>query len=213
VTPRFQHVFLVGEFLVLFFLLPVGFRFKPFPMPLLPPLWLLAGYCFYQLLKDPGFDRSLLRNERALAPAVPRMLPLFFALASLIGCGVFFLRPEKLFYLVQHTPWLWAAVMVLYPVLSVYPQGIIYRAFLFHRYRDLLRTPRSRVLASAMAFCFGHIIFRNPVAVSLTLVGGLLFAWRYQQSRSLVTSAFEHALYGCWIFTIGLGDLFYRGMG
>lgn len=28
-------------------------------------------------------------------------------------------------------------VMILYPVQSVYPQGIVYRTFVFGRYRDL----------------------------------------------------------------------------
>jgi membrane protease YdiL (CAAX protease family) len=67
------------------------------------------------------------------------------------------------------------------------------------------------ILASAVAFAFVHIIFRNPIAVSFTLVGGLLFAWRYQQTDSLFTSSLEHALYGCLMFTIGLGDYFYKG--
>jgi membrane protease YdiL (CAAX protease family) len=68
------------------------------------------------------------------------------------------------------------------------------------------------ILASAVAFSFAHIVFRNPIAVGFTLIGGLLFAWRYYVSGSLFTSSFEHALYGCWMFTVGLGEFFYRGM-
>jgi CAAX protease family protein len=64
---------------------------------------------------------------------------------------------------------------------------------------------------SAVAFSFAHIIFRNPIAVIFTLIGGLLFAWRYAETGSLFTSSFEDALYGCWMFTIGLGQYFYRG--
>jgi membrane protease YdiL (CAAX protease family) len=101
--------------------------------------------------------------------------------------------------------------MVLYPILSVYPQGIIYRAFFFERYRTLFPNPAVLIMMSAIAFSFAHIIFPNPIAVSFTLVGGLLFAWRYASTGSLFASSFEHALYGCWIFTIGLGDFFYKG--
>jgi uncharacterized protein len=101
--------------------------------------------------------------------------------------------------------------MVLYPVLSVYPQGIIYRAFFFERYRTLFPNSVLLIVASAVAFSFAHIIFRNAIAVIFTLVGGLLFAWRYADTASLFTSSFEHALYGCWMFTIGLGHYFYRG--
>lgn len=67
------------------------------------------------------------------------------------------------------------------------------------------------IVASAAAFAFLHIIFRNWLAVGLTFAGGLLFAARYAGTGSLATSSFEHALYGCWLFTIGLGQYFYHG--
>jgi uncharacterized protein len=37
------------------------------------------------------------------------------------------------------------------------------------------------------------------------------FAWRYAETGWLFTSSFEYALYGCWMFTIGLGQYFYKG--
>ncbi|MEU4707697.1 hypothetical protein AB0G00_14815 [Nocardia salmonicida] len=40
---------------------------------------------------------------------------------------------------------------------------------------------------------------------------GVLFATRYQRTRSLLTTSVEHALYGILMFTIGLGDFFYHG--
>jgi membrane protease YdiL (CAAX protease family) len=67
------------------------------------------------------------------------------------------------------------------------------------------------IAASAAAFAFLHIIFRNWIAVALTFAGGLLFAARYAETDSLFTSSFEHTLYGCWLFTIGLGQYFYHG--
>jgi membrane protease YdiL (CAAX protease family) len=67
------------------------------------------------------------------------------------------------------------------------------------------------IVASAAAFAFLHIIFHNSLAMALTFVGGLLFAARYAQTRSLATSSVEHALYGCWLFTVGLGQFFYHG--
>jgi membrane protease YdiL (CAAX protease family) len=101
--------------------------------------------------------------------------------------------------------------MVAYPVLSVYPQGVLYRAFFFERYVDLFPGKWAMILASAAAFSFLHIIFRNWLAVGLTLAGGVLFALRYQETDSLATSSFEHSLYGCWLFTVGLGQYFYHG--
>jgi hypothetical protein len=45
----------------------------------------------------------------------------------------------------------------------------------------------------------------------LTLIGGWLFARRYQRTRSLLAASVEHALYGVLAFTVGLGALFHHG--
>jgi membrane protease YdiL (CAAX protease family) len=201
----------VAELLILFVALPLALRFKPFPLPPIPALWLGAAYCLFRLRSDSSFDRRLLWSPAGFPSLCGQIVLMFLTAAIGIGLGVYFLQPQTLFAFVRHEPWFWGLVMVLYPVLSVYPQGIIYRAFFFHRYRRLFPGALGMILASAVAFAFVHIIFRNPIAVSFTLVGGLLFAWRYQQTGSLFTSSLEHALYGCLMFTIGLGDYFYRG--
>jgi uncharacterized protein len=202
---------LVVEFLFLFVVLPLAFRFKPFHFPPIPALWLIAGYCFWRLWNDPAFDRRVLWNSQSLPAQLPGVLLTFIVIGALIAVGVYWFRPGLLFNFFRRAPALWAIVMVLYPVASVYPQGIVYRAFLLYRYRLLFPNSILLLVASAAAFSFAHIIFRNPVAVTLTLFGGLLFAWRYTHTNSLFASAFEHALYGCFMFTIGLGEYFYKG--
>lgn len=99
-------------------------------------------------------------------------------------------------------------VLVLYPILSVYPQGIVYRMFLMERYRPLFPEAWLMILVSAVAFGFMHIVFRNPFAVVITFAGGLLFAWRYERTGSLLVSSVDHAIYGCLMFTVGLGQYF-----
>jgi uncharacterized protein len=202
---------LVFEFLLLFFLLPLAFRFKPFPFPPIPALWLLALYCWYRLRSDPFFDRRLLWNAAQLPGSLPQILILFVSMALLTVLAVWWFSPEKLFSFPRRTPAFWALVMLLYPVLSVYPQTLVYRVFICHRYRTLFASPFGLILASAVAFAFVHIIFRNPIAVTFTFVGGMLFAWRNLETGSALTSAFEHSLYGCLMFTVGLGQYFYRG--
>jgi uncharacterized protein len=202
---------LIFEFLLLFFLLPLAFRFKPFPFPPIPALWLLALYCWYRLRSDPSFDRTRLWSAAQLPGSLPQILMLFVAVALLTVLGVWWFSPEKLFSFPRRTPAFWALVMLLYPVLSVYPQTLVYRVFICHRYRTLLASPLGLILASAVAFAFVHIIFRNPIAVTFTLVGGVLFAWRNLETGSALTSAFEHSLYGCLMFTVGLGQYFYQG--
>lgn len=210
-APAFYPFALIAELILLFVLLPLAFRFKPFPFPPIPALWLLAAFCLYRLFGDAAFNRKSLWNPGALPAAAPQILAIFAVCAVLVGLTVYFLAPLRLFNFVRRAPAFWALVMVLYPVLSVYPQGIVYRAFFFERYRVLFPNSTALIVASAVAFSFAHIIFRNPIAVGFTLIGGLLFAWRYAHTGSLFTSSFEHALYGCWMFTIGLGEYFYKG--
>jgi membrane protease YdiL (CAAX protease family) len=119
-------------------------------------------------------------------------------------------RPEALFQLPRTRTGLWLIIMIAYPLLSVYPQELIFRTFLFHRYRVLL-PPRALMLTSALAFGYAHIVLHNLPSVLLSTLGGLLFASTYRRSQSTLLVALEHALYGCFVFSVGLGGLFYAG--
>jgi membrane protease YdiL (CAAX protease family) len=201
---------LAVEFLILFVIGPTIFAFTRHRIPAIPALWAVLAYCLFVLLHDPQFDRRHLWDTSSFCQHLPAILALF-ALCLAIGI-VLILRyaPADFLSLPRSRPALWSIIMVLYPVLSVYPQGVVYRVFLFHRYRGQFGGDWGIVLASALAFAYVHIIFRNALAVILTFLGGLLFAFRYLQTGSLPTSSFEHALYGCAIFTIGLGASFYH---
>ena len=200
----------VIEFLLLFFIGPTLFAYTRHRIPAIPALWGLTAYCLIVLLRDPGFDREHLWNAAALSENA-RPIVALFTLAAVIG--IVLVRrfvPDLFLSFPRSKPRVWSMVMVLYPILSVYPQGIVYRAFVFDRYRDLFGPPWAIVLASAVAFAYVHIVFQNKLAIGLTLIAGVLFALRYLQTGSLFVSSFEHALYGCSIFTIGLGRSFYH---
>jgi membrane protease YdiL (CAAX protease family) len=94
---------------------------------------------------------------------------------------------------------------------SVYPQEVIWRAFMFHRYRSLFRRRWAIIGASAIAFGHAHIVFHNWLAVGLCVIGGVLFARTFDRSRSTLAAWIDHALYGCLVFTIGIGRYFYSG--
>jgi membrane protease YdiL (CAAX protease family) len=118
------------------------------------------------------------------------------------------LYPEKLFEFPRATPLRWAALLVIYPAVSVYPQELLYRAFFVRRYQSLFPRVNVSLLISALVFSWMHLIFRNHLAVILTLVGGWFFAETYARTHSLRLVCLEHALYGNLIFTIGLGEYF-----
>lgn len=201
----------LAEFLALFALLPTLFFVWPIRGFLIPALVIGSLICFYMLWRDPTFERRRLWNASAVPPVLGAVIARFFLVAVLMGASVAYLRPELLFGLPRARPGLWAAIMVLYPILSVYPQEIIYRAFMHHRYRVVFPTRWSMIAASGAAFGYAHVIFKNGLAVALTLAGGVLFAWTYERSKSLAAVAFEHSLYGGFLFTIGLGAYFYAG--
>lgn len=108
---------------------------------------------------------------------------------------------------------LWVIVMILYPLVSVTTQEIMYRVFFFHRYKPLFeRDPQGAIVLNAVLFSFSHIVFQNVTTLVISLLGGLLFAWRYQSSKSYWALVIEHSLYGNLIFTVGLGKYFYTGV-
>lgn len=219
--PRLEDVaqrsrlFLASEFLLLFIGVPVSLFFGlASKLPPLPILWVVAGYCLFVLLRDPSFDRHRLWNSASLWKQLPQILALFIAGVAVVSILVHQYAPELFLSLPRHSPRFWAMIMIGYPLLSVYPQGLIYRAFFFHRYRRVLQCDlglrmRMMIVISGVAFALMHILFHNWIALALTLPGGILFAVRYVNTRSLCASSLEHALYGCFLFTIGLGQFFY----
>jgi membrane protease YdiL (CAAX protease family) len=206
-----SRVALIVEFCAVFVALPLAYRFLPLRIPVLPLLWAVTLYAWILLLRDLEFDHARLWNGGAIPAQIGSILAIFAAAAALIWLGVHRFAPQLEWGFVLQHPAFWAIVMIAYPVLSVYPQGLVYRAFFFQRYAVLFPCKWTMIVASAAAFALMHIIFRNWIAVALTFVGGLLFAWRYAVTGSLATSSFEHALYGCWLFTVGLGQYFYHG--
>lgn len=167
--------------------------------------------CLLLLLADRSFNRRELWNWAGLRGSFRAMTGRFLALMLALGLLFALIEPERLFELPRRRPLLWLMIMVFYPLWSVYPQELVYRTFIFHRYRGLFTTPRAMIAASAAAFGWAHVILHNWLAVALTVVGGALFALTYQRTRSLASAWLEHALYGCAVFTLGMGSYFYAG--
>jgi uncharacterized protein len=217
-TIQVARAFLITEFVLLFVTVPLAV-FLPVAvnLPRLPMLWLAAGYCMAVLWRDPTFDRRQLWRLGTLEKQLPQMLALFGAGVVVISALVRVYAPQLFLNLPRLHPGFWALVMVTYPIFSVIPQTLVYRTFVLHRYRPVFQPkgapPAVLIFASAAAFALGHIVFHNWIAVALTFPGGMLFARHYLSSRSVGVSALEHALFGCFLFTIGLGQFFYLRIG
>ncbi len=204
-------VLLLLEFCTLFVGIPLLIYYRLLPNFPIPYLLFAALAAFLVLRGDPSFDFAHLTSWNN---ARSQLLPLLVrnsALLVLLGLAVRFFAPQLLFSLIKRAPYFWLLSMLLYPLLSVYPQELIYRAFFFHRYQPLFGSSLLMVLASALAFGFVHIIFGNWIAVVLSILGGLLFSITYQHSGSLLFTCMDHAIFGNFIFAIGLGHFFYHG--
>lgn len=199
------------EWAALFIAAPLLMRVAMFDygVPLFWALFPFAAAVAWIVVRDDKFD---LRD--ALLRPVPegewRAILIPFALGAplVIGAIAVFL-PDHLFNLPRTRTKLWAKMLLLYPFTSVLAQEVIYRVIFFHRYRALFSQPWLMIAASALAFAFSHVVFRNWIAVAVTLAAGFLFAWRYNRTRSFLAVWAEHTLWGWLLFTCGLGIYFF----
>lgn len=128
-------------------------------------------------------------------------------IALVTVCYVWLVQPEALFKVMLKNSKLWIFILIFYSLFSVYPQELIYRTFFFQRYEHLFKSKNLLIFVNAIVFSMAHIFFRNTLVMVLTFIGGLLFALTYTKTRSTVMVSIEHAIYGCWLFTVGMGDM------
>ncbi|HVZ88815.1 MAG TPA: CPBP family intramembrane glutamic endopeptidase [Polyangia bacterium] len=197
----------VAEMALLFVVAPV--------LLALGPRWMVSIgilgsgiLCLVLLLLDPTFARrqlaGLAEARRGLGPVLLRTSVIW---ALLLGVTLVF-TPKTLFLFPRTRPHVWVAVMFLYPIFA-YAQEIVCRTFFFHRYGMLFARRWTRIVVSGLVFGWAHVAVNNFVAVGLAAVAGVLFASTYERSRSTLLVSLEHALYGDFVFTVGLGSLFY----
>lgn len=161
------------------------------------------------LLLDPRFPRRQLWDARLAGQGLRALaIRTLVVWAGLLIVTLLFFR-DHLFEMPRTRPIAWLLVMILYPPISAYSQEIMFRTLFFHRYSMLMRTRAARVLASGLLFGWAHIVVHNGAAIALATVGGLMFAASYERRRSTLLVSIEHGLYGDFIFTVGLGGLFY----
>jgi uncharacterized protein len=202
----------LGELLTLFVALPLAVRAGLVPLPRLVVLLAVAAYAVVVLARDPFYDlRSLWRGP--LRRALPGLLARAALAAALILALVLWLAPTRLLSLPREQPVIWALGLLLYPLLSAWPQEVLYRAFFFRRYAVLFAEPGALVAASGVAFAFLHLVYPNLVAPLLSLPAGLILAWRFQRGGTMGPVWLEHSLYGLLLFSLGLGGYFYDGRG
>ncbi len=202
------------ELLVLFVGLPLAlvFAVQTLRLPLfliLPPVLIVFVVV---LLADRSF---LLRRELSRLPSlyeVMSLLAIFVVAGGSVAAFVQQTMPGQFLAFPTQRPETWAKVMILYPLLSVPVQELVYRTFFFHRYGPLFGARRGLLVATnGLLFGLAHIVFGNWVAIVGSALIGMLLAYRYEATRSFWAIWLEHALWGALVFTVGLGGYFFTG--
>lgn len=206
---------LLIEMLGLFIGLPIALlyavRYESLPLFIVLQPVLLAFVAFLV------WDRSFrLRRELMRLPSLSElgsMAAIFIIAGGLVAAFVAQELPGKFLNFPLQRPQTWERIMLLYPLLSVPVQELVYRTFFFHRYGPLFGSSRgAMILTNGVLFGFAHIVFGNDIAIFGSMVIGTLLAYRYESTRSFWAVWLEHTLWGWLVFTVGLGHFFFTGV-
>ena len=162
--------------------------------------------CPVSIKKEYDFGFKIPSKHSAIAFR-NRILVNFSIILILTVVLVYFSNPDMLFSVMLKKTTLWAVILLVYTLFSVLPQELIYRTFFFHRYQLLFKNKSMFIFLNATLFSLAHIFFRNTLVLILTFLGGLLFAFTYHKSKSTLLVSIEHAIYGNWLFTVGMGEM------
>lgn len=197
---------LMIEFFILFVLLPVCLTLH-FSIWIKIGLVLLGFVYILFLLKKTDTIQFRIKKVIDWMQFWKRTGITFLLIAMLTTLYVYFTAPSALFYVPLHNPTLFMGILCVYTFLSVWPQEIIYRTFFFHRYGSLFKSKSLLVFVNAVVFMLAHLFFRNTLVLVLTFLGGLLFGFTYVTFKSTTLVSIEHAIYGNWLFTVGMGQM------
>ncbi|GAA4974275.1 hypothetical protein GCM10023315_25970 [Algibacter aquimarinus] len=194
------------ELFLVFILIPVSFTINYSP-------WIKLGigffgfvYVIYVLLKVENLKFKI--SKHLNWKIFWKTTIIKFAIIALITTVFVWTTNSKLLFNVMlNKPLQWLVILFIYSFFSVYPQELIYRTFFFKRYSMLFKSDNLFVFINAILFSLAHIFFKSSLVLFLTFLGGLLFAITYKQTKSTVLVSIEHAIYGCWLFTVGMGTM------
>ncbi|MBO3098585.1 CPBP family intramembrane glutamic endopeptidase [Gelidibacter pelagius] len=194
------------EFFLIFIILPISFALDyPF---IIKALLAVSGFAYviYVLLKVEG-------NKFRIAPNLQwqffwKHVGIKLVIIAFLTIGYMWLTAKSdLFHVLYQKPKLWVVILFAYAMFSVYPQELIYRTLYFQRYASLFKSKSLFIFVNAIVFSLAHIFYRNPLVMLMTFLGGILFALTYDKTKSTLLVSIEHAIYGCWLFTVGMGQM------
>ncbi|MFP4845856.1 CPBP family intramembrane glutamic endopeptidase [Winogradskyella sp. PE311] len=194
------------EFFLIFIIVPISFAFD-FPIWIKMIIGVLGfTYILFILLK---VEKNKFKVNKSLNWKTfwKRTILKLIGIIIITIIYMFIVDKENLFIVIKTKPALWVMILFIYSFFSVYPQELIYRTFFFQRYKSLFNNESVFILINAALFSLAHIFFKNTLVMFLTFIGGILFALTYKKTKSTLLVSVEHAIFGCWLFTVGMGEM------
>lgn len=195
-----------AELFILFILLPISFTI-PYAVWIKLSIGFLGFlYVIYVLLKVENEKFKIAPNLNWIHFWKETLLK-FLIIACLTSLFVWFTNKQMLFEVVINKPIMWIIFLLVYCFFSVYPQELLFRTFYFKRYKNLFKNESLFLFVNAILFSLAHMFFKNSLVIILTFLGGLLCAFTYNDTKSTLLVSIEHAIYGSWLFTVGMGAM------
>jgi len=194
------------ELFLLFVGIPISFVLE-FPIWIKLILGVLGfGYVVFVLLRIEK-NQFKISNNLNWKQFWKQTLLKLIGIAIVTTLYMWIVDSSNLYGVIRNKPMLWVVILFLYSLFSVYPQELIYRTFFFQRYEGLFKSEVLFILVNAALFSLAHLFFRNALVMLLTFLGGILFALTFKKTKSTLLVSIEHSIYGCWLFTVGMGEM------
>ena len=204
----------IAELVLVLIILPLLVVLAPFKLPHIPLLVCGGVFATVRVWRHVSFKRLFARPPRlwwrgpCIRAAVVAVAACFYVLLN---------SPELFLSFPKNRTEMWSLVMLLYPVLSVLPQEIIYRVYIFEKFFPEPHQEKLAIIASSVLFSWVHVIYAGYFAMLSTLMAGCVLGVSYSRSRrqpgALWAVLLEHSVYGMLIFTVGLGRFFFLSRG
>ena len=210
--PLYKKIWLIIEFIFLFFGVPLLILFNTrivHPSAIILPILIAV---FIYLNRQPYFHFKDFIKFNINKNYLKRHVLFVIIISLVLLLGVYLFDRENLFNLPKGNLFIWIALCIFYPLFSAFGQEIIYRVFLYYRYRNIFKNQRLYILASAITFSFVHIVYYSHISIILTLFLGIYLAAIYLKTKSVLLTSLIHGFLGNVIFTIGLGSYFWLDM-
>ncbi len=197
------------ELFLVFVILPLLMKYKIIPLPRLLTLLLVFLFVLFLSIKFKYIDKNWYKIPKLNKQYWLKMTLIYLGTFIFFIAYIYFFLDEKPFILLRERPHLMLIISIFYPLISAFPQELIYRPFYFQRYKDIL-SDKEIIISNMFAFSFLHIIYNNFPALILTLISGLVFTLNYYRQRSLMLVTIEHSILGLIVFFTGMGRYFYK---